>query len=87
MEEQEIQRKIEELQRRHSTVVQKKAGITGQLQAKKDELAAIVQEIRDAGYDPKKIGQERDRVKAELEEMIRKLDQELTEVETALGAF
>ena len=87
MEEQEIQRKIEELQRRHSAVAQKKASITGQLQAKKDELAAIVQEIRDAGYDPKTIGRDRDRVKSELEEMIRKLDQELTEVETALSAF
>lgn len=85
--EQEIQRKIEDLQKRHSAVVQKKASVTGQLEAKKQELAAIVQEIRDAGYDPKQIGQERDRVKAELEGLIQKLDQELTEVESSLATF
>jgi hypothetical protein len=87
MDEQEIQRKIEELQRRHSAVVQKKAGVAGQLQAKQDELKAIVQEIREAGFDPKKITQERDRVQGSLESMIKTLDQELTEVETALAAF
>lgn len=83
----DIKNKIDELQRRHNAAAQKKAGLTGQLQAKKEELAAIVQEIRDAGYDPKKITQERDRAKQELESMISKLETELTEVETAFAAI
>jgi uncharacterized protein YoxC len=83
----DIKSRIDDLQRRHNAVVQKKAGLAGQLQAKKEELAAIVQEIKDAGYDPKKITQERDRAKQELETMIVKLEGELTEVENALSAF
>lgn len=83
----EIKSKIEGLQKRYNAVVQTKAGLAGQLQAKKEELATIVQEIRAAGYDPKKLSEERDRVKQELEDQISKLDKELTEVETALAAF
>jgi uncharacterized protein YoxC len=83
----DIKSRIDDLQRRHNVVVQKKAGLAGQLQAKKEELAGIVQEIKDAGYDPKKITQERDRAKQELETMISKLEGELTDVENALSAF
>jgi septal ring factor EnvC (AmiA/AmiB activator) len=87
MSPEEIKNKIEALQKRYNAAVQEKAGLAGQLQAKKDELALIVQEIRAAGYDPKNLTQERDRVKQELEEMINKLETELTDVETALQAF
>jgi len=83
----EIKAKIDGLQKRYNAVVQEKAGLSGQLQAKKEELAAIVQEVRAAGYDPKNLAQERDRVQSELEGQIEKLDKELTEVETALSAF
>lgn len=83
----EIKRKIDELQKRYNAVVQKKAGLAGQLQAKKEELARIVQEIRAAGYDPKKIAQERDKAKQDLEDLIAKLEEELTEVERALSTF
>jgi septal ring factor EnvC (AmiA/AmiB activator) len=83
----DIKSRIDDLQRRHSAAVQKKAGLAGQLQAKREELEAIVKEIREAGYDPKKITQERDRAKAELEAQLTKLESELTAVETALAAF
>lgn len=87
MSDDSIKDRIDDLQRRHNAVVQKKAGLAGQLQAKKEELAAIVQEIKDAGYEPKKITHERDRAKHELETMIAKFESELTEVENALAAF
>jgi uncharacterized protein YceH (UPF0502 family) len=83
----EIEKKIEELQRRHTNAMRRKAELTGQLEAKKMELATLVQEIKDAGYDPKNIKQERDRVKIELESMISSLDQDLTRVETALDSY
>jgi len=83
----DIKKKIDELQRRHNAVIQKKAGLAGQLQAKKEELATIVQEIRAAGFDPKNIAKERDKARKELEEMVVKLDKELTEVEQALSMF
>lgn len=83
----DIKQRIDDLQRRWTAVSQKKAGLEGQLQAKKEELSNIVQEIRAAGYDPKQITQERDQAKQELETMITKLEAELTEVETALSTF
>lgn len=83
----EIEKKIEELQKRHTNAMRRKAELSGQLTAKKAELAALVQEIRDAGYDPKNIKQERDRVKLELENLVSSLDQELTKVESALDSF
>ena len=79
--------KIEELQNRHSAVIAKKNSLGGQLQAKKEELAALIKEIRDAGYDPKKLVSERDKVQGELEEMIQEFDRNLTEVEKALSVY
>jgi len=83
----DIKQKIDALQKRYNVVVQKKASLAGQLQAKKEELASIVQQIRDAGYDPKKITQERDQAKQELDAMLVKAEAELTEVEEALATF
>lgn len=83
----EIKNRVDALQRRYNAAVQEKAGLSGQLQAKKEELAIIVQEIRAAGYDPKNLTQERDRVKLELETIITKLETDLTEVERAISAF
>ncbi len=83
----EIKRKVDNLQHRHSQLVQMKAERAGLLRAKREELAVIVQEIKAAGYDPKTLPQERDRAKADLEAMISKLDQEMTEIEAAFKAF
>jgi septal ring factor EnvC (AmiA/AmiB activator) len=83
----DIKQKIDALQKRYNVVVQKKASLAGQLQAKKEELASIVQQIKDAGYDPKKITQERDQAKQELDAMLDKAEAELTEVEEALATF
>lgn len=83
----DIQKRIEGLQRRHAEVQQRKASAAGQLQARKDELAGIVQEIRDAGYDPKQVTQIRDQVQAELLREIEKYEAALAEVESALNGF
>lgn len=83
----EIQKRIEGLQRRHAEVQQRKASAAGQLQARKDELAVIVEEIRNAGYDPKQITQARDQVQADLLRDIEKYETALAEVESALNGF
>jgi chromosome segregation ATPase len=87
MDDAEIQSKITDLQKRHAALVQRRANLTGLLQGKKDELSKIVEEIKEAGYDPKKIGHERDRVREELLTMINQLDTELSESETAMSGF
>lgn len=83
----EIQKRIEGLQRRHAEVQQRKANAAGLLQARKDELAEIAQEIRDAGYDPKQLTQTRDQVQAELLQEIEKYEAALSAVESALDGF
>ena len=83
----EIQRRIEELQRRHAEVLQRRAGAAGQLQARREELAALVREIRDAGYDPTQIAQIRDQAREDLLTEIAQFERKLTEVEEALAAF
>jgi uncharacterized protein (UPF0335 family) len=83
----EIKRKVEDLQKRYSSLLQTKAGLEGEIKARKEELAKVVQEIRAAGYDPKLLVQERDRAKRELEEMIVKYEGELAEVEKAFASF
>jgi septal ring factor EnvC (AmiA/AmiB activator) len=82
-----IKQQIEDLQKRWNKASKAKAELSGELKAKKEELATVVQEIRDAGYDPKHISRERDQAREELKRIISKLDAELTEVETALSSF
>jgi len=57
------------------------------LEAKKQELLDLVSEIKAAGYDPKKLKEERDKKADELTTMMATFEQELTEVESALAAF
>lgn len=83
----EIKKKIEDLQKRTEVVVKKKATFGGQLQAKKEELAALIKEIKAAGYDPKNLVSERDKAQKELEEMISTYETDLTQVEDALAVY
>lgn len=83
----ELQRKVEDLTKRHRTASSKKAELKGQLQAKKEELVSLGEEIRNAGYDPKNLKSERDKAQGELEALIDSFERDLTEVEAALAAF
>lgn len=83
----EIKLKIEDLLRRHDAVTNRKAVFQGQLQAKKEELASLIQEIKAAGYDPKKLVAERDKAQQELVTMITKFETDLAAVERALAAL
>lgn len=83
----EIKSKIDNLQKRSDVVIKKKAAFGGQLQSKKEELEALVKEIKDAGYDPKTLVTERDRAKSELEAMIEVYEKELAKAESALALF
>ena len=83
----EIKDKIADLQSRHEEVTQKRAALGGQLQAKKEELASIIQEVREAGYDPKNLPGERDKAQQALETLIDDFELKLKAVEDALAAF
>ncbi len=83
----EIKRKIDDLQRRVEAVSTKKANFGGQLKAKKEELAALIIEIKAAGLDPKNLVTERDKAKLELEQLIASFEVDLVKTETALSAY
>lgn len=87
MTPEEIKRRIEDIQRRHDTASKHKSVLEGQVAAKKDELAALILEIKGAGYDPKKLVAERDKAQQDLEAMIVEMEKNLTEVEKALSAY
>jgi len=87
MTPEQMKKKVDDLAKRTQVVRAKKAGLKGQLEAKREELDRLVKEIRAAGYDPKKLTEERDKKKAEVEEAIASYEKDLAEVETALAKF
>ena len=87
MTPEEMKQKIDDLSQRTATVRSRKATLKGQLQAKRDELAKLVVEIKEAGYDPNKLVAERDKKKAEVEQAIASFEKDLVEVEKALAEF
>ena len=87
MSPKDVKQKIDELVRRTEVVDRKKSNLAGQLQSKKEELAALIQEIRAAGFEPKTLKAELDKAQAELEGMMATYEKNLTEVESALSAY
>jgi predicted nuclease with TOPRIM domain len=83
----ELQGKIQELSARHARVLKRKAELSGELKSKRDELVALVKEIQEAGYNPKTLLEERNKVQVELESMIDEFEKNLVESETILSTF
>lgn len=83
----QLKARLDDLTERLSKASEKKAGLRGQLEAKKRELLDLVEKIKAAGYDPKKLKEERDKMAEELDTMMATFEKELVEVESALAAF
>lgn len=83
----ELRKKIDDLAKRTEAVNTKKSNLSGKLQAKKEELAQLVLEIKAAGYDPRTLREERDKVQTELTEMIKTYESDLVSVEQALSSY
>lgn len=87
MSPEKLREKVEELSERHTEAVRKRESLKGQLKAKKEELEALIKEIRAAGYDPKKLVEERDKKQSDLEQQIAVFEKDLTAVEQALAEY
>jgi chromosome segregation ATPase len=83
----ELRKKIDDLAKRTEVVNSKKSTLSGKLQAKKEELAQLIVEIKTAGFDPKTLREERDKVQAQLTDMISTYEADLVSVETALSSY
>jgi hypothetical protein len=82
-----MQARVEDLLRRHRAADAKKSKLAGQLEVKRQELARLGKEIREAGYSPKDLKAERDKAASELEGLIETFGQDLAQVERALAAI
>lgn len=83
----DIRRRIDSVMRRSDQANKKKAALQGTLKAKQEELAALLKEIREAGYQPKELVLERDKAQADLISKLETYETRLTEVEAALAAL
>lgn len=84
---QEIQARVEDLTRRHNAASLKQGRLQGVLEEKKLELKRLKQEIEEAGFNPKTLREEKDRLEKELEQLLSKFDTELRVVEEAQNEY
>ena len=83
----QIKERVDTLSQRFKKASEKKATLSGLLQAKKEELKALVDEIQAAGFDPKNLKTRRDELQKEVENLIEDLDTKVTAVEEALNSY
>jgi hypothetical protein len=57
------------------------------LEEKKQELRRLKTEIEGAGFDPKTLKEDRQRLETDLEQLMTRFDRELTVVEQALDEY
>ena len=81
----QLKQRLDELTRRYNTAGKKRSEYRGQLEAKKEELVSLKREIEAAGFDPKNLKQDHDRLKGEVVSLMDVFEKELSEVETALA--
>jgi prefoldin subunit 5 len=82
-----LKRKVDDLLAREKKVRQKKAEVKGTLEAKKQELQALVTEIQEAGYNPKTIREDYDRAIKDLDELVSEYTEKMSKAEEAIDEF
>lgn len=83
----QLKRKVDDLLRRHTVVTKKKSELRGRLEAKKTELVELGEEIKAAGFDPRKLKEQRDEAHQELEDLVESFERDIVEVEEAIASF
>lgn len=83
----ELRSKIDNLQQRHEKVLKRKAELSGELKARKEELSALIKEIKDAGFNPNTIADDKARAQKELEDLMVEFERNLTDAEGALASY
>lgn len=83
----QLKQRVDDLTRRYNGVSKKRSEFRGQLDAKKEELVALKHEIEAAGFDPKNLKKDRDKLESELITLLDAFEKDLVEVETAVATF
>lgn len=87
MTPEQLREKIQNLIARHRNVRDRKAKLQRHFDEKKGALAQLVQEIKEAGYDPTNLPAEVEKAQAALEKELIAFEQKLVQVEKSLEAF
>ncbi len=83
----QIKTRLADLEQRHAACSAKKSKLQGQLEAKKQELAALKEEIEAAGYNPRQLKQAKEKTEKDLVAAMDEFERNLQEVETAIASF
>jgi chromosome segregation ATPase len=83
----QIKARLADLEKRYATAKSKKSKLQGQLEAKKQELVALKEEIEAAGYNPRQLKQAMAKTEKDLVAAMDDFDRNLQEVETAIASF
>lgn len=83
----ELQRRIADLSVRYKRILQRKTELGGELKSKREELALLVKEIQAAGYNPKTLVEDRNRVQQELEALMTAFETSIVTAETTLENY
>ncbi len=79
--------KYQEIQARYAKVVEARAKLQGLLEAKRQELFALFDEIKKAGYDPATLKDKKQQLEADLSKQILDYEAKLAEAEAAIKTF
>lgn len=77
--------KYQELQKKASDLKTKKIQLETEYNSKKNNLKELVQEVKDLGYDPNKLGQIIKEKEEELSKQIDTFEKDITEVSIKLA--
>lgn len=83
----QIKARLADLEKRHMAASSRKAKLEGQLEAKKQELVALKEEIEAAGYNPRQLKQAMAQATKDLVAAMDAFEVDLTEVESAIASF
>jgi chromosome segregation ATPase len=83
----QIKARLADLEKRHAACRSKKSKLQGQLEAKKQELVALKEEIEAAGYNPRQLKQAMAKTEKDLVAAMDDFERNLQEVETAIASF
>jgi chromosome segregation ATPase len=83
----QIKARLADLEKRHAACSSRKSKLEGQLDAKKQELVALKEEIEAAGYNPRQLKQAMEKAKKDLVDAMDSFERDLTEVEQAIASF
>ena len=78
---------VEDLQKRHAKAKTTRDQLLWELNAKRQELASLGNEIRHEGIDPKKLKEHKQQLEQEIDALSASLDADLREVEEAMEQF